>query len=270
VPGVLRRLRAGLQLDLEDQSTKEAHFFARQRFVFAFSDFLCFFYFLISQAAQGTIKNRGRMGWWLNFVLVEVERKQSEGLLSGRACVGQHNFSCEGANFVYNPCCLPMTEPSSTEDVEHCVLASWRRWPRIEKAHAATDDAALVRYFMSPPEETDESRPDLALGSLFGWLFAADSPNGGLAFLVEPQGSTEKAEVWRALVKPLVRVVKAQDNARPKYGQFIHHPPPVESVKLMLQSSQTDITLGVCVRVRVCACVRVWCVVCARANIVRR
>jgi hypothetical protein len=149
-------------------------------------------------------------------------------------------------------------EPLSIEGVEHCVLASWRRWPLNNQVHgvATDDDEALLRHFISPPPEDDESRLGLALGSLFGWLFATDIPHGGLAFLVEPQGSTEKAAVWRALSKPLVRAVKAQDNARPKYGQFIHHPPPVESVKLMLQSSRPDIILGV------------LCVLCA--NAVRR
>ena len=130
-------------------------------------------------------------------------------------------------------------EPSlSPEVVEHRVLASWRRLLLIDRAQ---DDAALVRHFTSSlpeKETTDESRPpDLTLGSLFGWIFAGDTPHGGLAFLAEPHGSTEKVDLWRALAKPLVRAVKAQDRAWPRYEQFIHHPPPVESVKMMPPSS---------------------------------
>ncbi len=139
-------------------------------------------------------------------------------------------------------------EALSIERVERCVLASWRRWPLNNQVDgvATDDDEALLRHFISPPpEETDERQPDLTLESLLGWLFATDIPHGGLTFLAEPQGATEKAAVWRALSKPLVRAVKAQDNARPKYGQFIHHLPPVASVKLMLQSSRPDIILGV-------------------------
>jgi hypothetical protein len=173
-----------------------------------------------------------------------------------------HFFSCVTIFVFVISWLSPMAhEPLPIEGVASCVLAAWHRLPLIDRVRGVSteDDAALVRSFMSPPpEETDERQPDLTLESLFGWLFATDIPHGGLTFLAEPQGSTEKAAVWRALSKPLVRAVKAQDNARPKYGQFIHHPPPVASVKLMLQTSQPDIILGV-LRVarvaRVCASV---------------